>query len=109
MKIENLVGAVEPQKIWEDDTLELYLHIAKDGYPWVHNQLKQPLTKTKYKKAPVSMMNFYDEFRQLTGIDKIYTVATKGTQVEWAVYGGWEPLYDCVVDGQEATVLEYCD
>lgn len=109
MKVENLVGADEAQKIWEDDTLEMYMHIAIDGEVWVHNRLKQPMTKTKYKQAPISMLNFYEQFNKITGVNKIYTVATKGTQVDWAVYGGWEPKYDCTVDGVDATVLEYCD
>ncbi len=109
MRIENLVGAPKPEKVWSDGVLEFYIHQASDGEVWVHHKLIQPMTKAKYAQAPFSMMDFFEQLKSAIGVDKIYTVATKGKQVDWAVYGGWEPLYDALVDGVESTVLEYAE
>ncbi len=108
MRVELLVGVPAPEKVWDDGILEVYINQTSDGNVWFHQPKIDKVTKEHFLKTPISMLNFFEEFKKATGVDKLYAV-TPRSSLKWAVHNGWEPLYDALVDGKEMTVLEYTE
>lgn len=104
--IENLIGAEPPKKVWENDFIEFFVHLGKDGSVWFHHNLKY-VNRDVIKNTPSALEEFFVSLSYLMGICEMYSYCTDSKILKWALYNGCEVVEEAVVDFGKVTVVRY--
>lgn len=104
--IENLIGAKQPEKIWENDFIEFFVHLGKDGSVWFHHNLKY-VDRSVIKNTPSALEEFFVTLNTFMGVDEIYSYCQTDKILKWALYNGCEVVEKAIVDGKDVAVVRY--
>lgn len=104
--IEAIVGAKPPEKVWENDFIEFFTHVGKDGSVWFHHNLKY-VDRSVIKNTPTALEEFFVTMNTLVGIDEMYSYCLDDKVLKWALFNGCEVVETAVVDGKQATIVRY--
>lgn len=104
--IEVLIGAELPKKVWENDFIEFFAHVGKDGSVWFHHNLKY-VNRFVIKNTPNALEEFFVTLNTVMGVDEIYSYCPDDKVLKWALFNGCEAVESALVDGKQATVVRY--
>ena len=96
-----------PNKVWENEDVEFFVHCADDGSVWFHHNLKKKLTKDVALSVLISLKDFFTQVKSVFMVDKIYSWCPDKKVEKWAIWCGCLPSGTIDVDGVTYNIVEY--